>query len=565
MFSHWCRCAEVGDSSKSEKGSGEIQPPIQAARLRQSCQINDAGSILSMSIIHSEEYLQVLSLVRSAESGNDVLFGKISKAVDVVIRLLKACRSDTSGVNKCRLHFSFMELELLVSDFDLRGFRCEESGNGALIGKSSKECCAVIRLVIACRADKSGGNKCCLPFSSEGSELSDLDCVLRVFRSAESGNGAFFEKNSKELCALFRVVKYHFDQAGVNHHSEPFSMKQFAAEYAVVDTVGVVVSDAVEYTAKYAVVSLVARHSVSGSVVTLPRAGPAPAEAMIDDCLGARCVDDSTDVEHGPLVARHSEEVHDDDRGALGVDNGTASMRDVDPAPEISQALQGLADESAQRRVDITNRLLDLGVQRAWASAPDVADVSAHMLALMAQCLDKSGVQPTDISSSVARKAELEALSVLADNCGIEISRWARSCVGATSPDVGAVLSDTAAPLGTCIVPGQYPGVNNSFDVTLMGTDVRATDLGEKLGSQCKRCYFLAAAASLGSCPPRCSLTCGRKHHTACVCARRQRSNLRSNTSWMRMHTTLYTTLMICGATRLSTSLRRSVDRRWSC
>jgi len=103
------------------------------------------------------------------------------------------------------------------------------------------------------------------------------------------------------------------------------------------------------------------------------------------------------------------------------VDNSTASMRDVvgvsvgDHAPEISQALQGLADESAQRRVDITNRLLDLGVQRAWASAPDGADASAHMLALMAQCLDKSGVQPTDISSSVARKAGLEALSLLAE------------------------------------------------------------------------------------------------------------------------------------------------------
>ena len=90
---------------------------------------------------------------------------------------------------------------------------------------------------------------------------------------------------------------------------------------------------------------------------------------------------------------------------------------------------------------------------------------------------------------------------MLADNCGIEISMWALSCVGATSPDVSAVLSGTAAPPGTCIVPGQYPGVNNSFDVTLMGTDVRATDLGEKLGSQCKRCYFLAAAATLGSCP----------------------------------------------------------------
>ena len=272
---------------------------------------------------------------------------------------------------------------------------------------------------------------------------------------------------------------------------------------------------------------------------------------MIDDCLGARCVDDSTDVEYGPLVARHSEEVHDDDSGAMCVDNSTASMRDVvgvsvgDHAPEISQALQGLADESAQRRVDITNRLLDLGVQRAWASAPDVADASAHMLALTAQCLDKSGVQPTDISSSVARKAGLEALSVLADNCGIKISRWARSCVGATSPDVSAVLSSTVAPPGTCIVPGQYPGVNNSFDVTLMGTDVRATDLGEKLGSQCKRCYFWRPLLHLGVARPRCSLTCGHKHHTACVCARRQGSNLRSSTSWMRTHMTLYTTLMI--------------------
>ena len=63
------------------------------------------------------------------------------------------------------------------------------------------------------------------------------------------------------------------------------------------------------------------------------------------------------------------------------------------------------------------------------------------------------------------------------------------------------MLSDTAALPGTCIVPGQYPGENNSFDVTLMGTTVRATDLGEELGSQCKRCYFLAVAASLGSCP----------------------------------------------------------------
>ena len=228
---------------------------------------------------------------------------------------------------------------------------------------------------------------------------------------------AFRDKFEGIVCAV-SSGEISLRSGEVNHHSEPFSMKQFAAEYAVVDTVGVVVSDAVEYTAKYAVVSLVARHSVSGSVVTLPRAGPAPAEAMIDDCLGARCVDDSTDVEYGPLVARHSEEVHDDDSGAMCVDNSTASMRDVvgvsvgDHAPEISQALQGLADESAQRRVDITNRLLDLGVQRAWASAPDVADVSAHMLALMAQCLDKSGVQPTDISSSVARKAGLEALFV---------------------------------------------------------------------------------------------------------------------------------------------------------
>ena len=90
-------------------------------------------------------------------------------------------------------------------------------------------------------------------FSSEGSELSDPDCIFRVLRSAESGNGALFETNSKGFCALFRVVKYRLDQAGVNHHSVPFSMKQFAADYAVVDTVDVVVIDAVDYEAKYAV------------------------------------------------------------------------------------------------------------------------------------------------------------------------------------------------------------------------------------------------------------------------------------------------------------------------